>query len=302
MNIDPRIISDTEFLAELLVDSGMINGDTRTCTTDVGKRAIEIYQQFEDNPRKITFGQIQDLTLEKGSQIGMKGPYLSHVQNTGGVFRSLVLLLGKIHPDLDLPHPDVAYAAGLIHDLNATFSDYAKGGQQSKEFDEYLLAKRCGWENVASQVAMHSDYLGGVRLMAEGADFPKKEAYTDMIAMLQGDGPLSYEAIFKEFEAYMHGTDRLHLLLLTVSDYMEMGKPFFNQDSFDPDFEARSQDIMWRYHGKAVSEAKTPSLLGQALVDGGLERVGLYKGIVSTLINNDKVKIEQLRETTNFFK
>ena len=299
---DKRIIKDTEFLADLLIDPGMINGSVDECETEVGKKAIEIYQQFEHNPSIITFGDVQDLTLSQGSQIGQPGNYLGHINNTAGILRSLVIALEKIHPTLDLPHPDKAFAMGLIHDLNATFSDYEKGGQQSKEFDEYVLAVRCGWTEVATQVAMHSDYLGAIKLMAQGTTFPKQEAYTEMINVLQGDGPLSYEAIFQEFSGYMEGKDKLHLMLLTMSDYMEFGKPYFNPETFEGDFEERSKDIVWRYHGKSQSEGKTPSLLGQALIDSGMERIGLYKKILQTLINNDRKGVEQLQENTTFFK
>lgn len=302
MGIREKIIKDTEFLSELLVDSGMINGRISECETDLGKKAIEIYNQFEEDPRKISFGDVQDLTLFKKSQIGSPSDYLAHVVNTGGILRSLVLSLEKINQGLDLPHPDEAFAIGLIHDLNATFSDYSKGGQQSKEFDEYLLAKRCGWENVASRVAMHSDYLGGIRLMTEDIDFPMKESYKDMIKMLRGEGPLSYKLIFEEFQGYIEGKDRLHLMLLTISDYIENGKPFFDLDTFDKDFETRSQDVIWRYYRKALFRGETPSLLGQALVNGGVERMILYKNILSKLIKNDSEDVERFKLETNFYR
>ncbi len=301
-NLDSKIIQDSEFLGDLLVDSNMLTGEPGRCTTEVGKRALDIYYQFEDKPEKIKFGDVQDLVISEGTQIGNARDYLAHVSNTGGVFRSMVKILEKTRPNLDLPHPDVAYVIGLIHDLNATYSDYAKGGQQSKEFDQFLLAKRLGWVVVEEQVSMHSDYLGGIKLMFEGADFPMKEAYAEMTEVLRGDGPLSYNAIESQFAGYLAGMERPHLMLLTVSDYIENGKPHFNAASFEQDFDARAGDIIWRYHGKAKSEGKLPSLLGQALVNGGIERIGHYKDIVLSLLNNDKEKIEELKETTKLFR
>ena len=300
--LQDRIKKDSEFLAYLLVDPNIISGKPLQCKTEVGKRALDVYYQFEENPKKISFGDTQDLVYSEGSQISNPGKYLAHINSTGGILRSLIISLEKIHPSLNLPHPDVAYAVGLTHDLNAIFSDYEKGGQQSKEFDAYILAKRIGWEKIAGEVAMHSDYLGAIKLMAQGADFPKKEAYSEMIRVLQGDGPLSYKAIETEFTGYLAGTDKLHLILLTVSDYIENGYPHFDAEKFDENFELRSKDILWRYHGKAKSERKTPSLVGQALVNGGMERIGSYKNIVTTLLSNDQKGIEELCATTMFFK
>ncbi len=113
---------DIDFLAELLIDPGMV---TEEPNTEVGKRALKIYHQFEDDPSKITFGMLQDTVSSASTQIGNPRPYLAHISNTAGILRSLVIQLGKLHPTLTLPHPDTAYAMGLVHDLNATFSNYA---------------------------------------------------------------------------------------------------------------------------------------------------------------------------------
>ncbi|MBN1645236.1 hypothetical protein JW851_04360, partial [Candidatus Woesearchaeota archaeon] len=262
----------------------------------------DIFHQFETDTTKITFGQLQDLVYSQGTQIGNPGNYLAHISNTAGILRSLVIVLDKIHKgQLKLPHPDIAYAIGLVHDLNATFSNYAIGGQQSKEFDEFVLAKKLGFKRMADEAAMHSDYLGAINLLAEGVDFPKQEAYIGMKQILTGDGPLSYPKIEREFNSYLEGKDRLNLLLLTISDYTEKGQPHFNADKFDENFEERSKDIMWRYHGKAHSQGKLPSLLGQALVNGGMKRIAMYKKIVNVLLEANPEKIERLKQETNFF-
>ncbi len=156
---------------------------------------------------------------------------------------------------------------------------------------------------MADQVALHSDYLGIIRLMTKGKEvtFPKQEGYKGMVSVLQGDGPLSYYTIAKEFKPFMEGEDNLNLILLTVADYTENGVPSFKVATFDKDFEARSKDIQWRYHGKAVEEGRTPSLLGQALVDGGMNRIERYKDLISTLLQNNPADVEQLRARTTFF-
>ena len=293
---------DIEFLADLLVDPGIITGDSSHCNTEVGKKAIEIYNQFETHPHKINFGQLQDLVSSEGSQIGNPGPYLAHLANTAGVLRSLVLQLGKVHPDLDLPTLERAYAMGLVHDLNATFSDYKKGGQQSKEFDEFVLAKGLGWKQMEQQVAMHSDYLGAIRLMSQGVTFPKEGAYVAMKKVLQSDGLLSYQAIEEQFQGFIDGKENLSLILLTVADYMATDQPHFDLNRFDDDFLARSADIVWRYHGKAMESGQTPSLLGQALVNGGIERIGRYQELVSTLFKGAEDKIFELKSSTALWR
>jgi len=294
--------SETNFLGELFVDPGILSGDSDQCQTEVGKRAVDIYWRFETDPLSITFGDLQDLTTSEYSQIGNKGNFLKHISTTAGVFRSLTIALEKKNHQLVLPHPDFAYVMGLVHDLNATFSDYDKGGQQSKEFDEFLLAKRLGWQKMAEQVAMHSDYLGVIRLMSQGANFPKQEAYGKMTKMLQGKSPYSYKAIEKEFAGFIAGQDRLSLMLLTVAENIATDHPYFNPAEFDENFEIRSGKILHDYHGKAVEKGKIPSLLGQALVNGGMERIRKYKKIVSTLLGDQTEEMDRLRLETKFFK
>ena len=82
-----------------------------------------------------------------------------------------------------------------------------------------------------------------------------------MIKILQGKGPLSYKAIAEEFARYNESRDKLNLLLLTVSDYSENGFPYFDEDNFERNFDERTKDILWRYHGKAMQEGKIPSLI-----------------------------------------
>ncbi len=126
-----RIIQDTEIaLDELLIDSNILLGDPDKCKLEVGKRALDIYYKFEEKPRAIKFDDVKKLAESKGSQIRKPEGYLGHVSCTAVKLANLVKILGEKHPRLKLPHPENAFAMGLVHDLNATFSDYAKGGQQ----------------------------------------------------------------------------------------------------------------------------------------------------------------------------
>lgn len=305
-NDDPRIIEDTEkALFPLLADPGIFTGRPEECTTEVGKRALEIYFNFEEQPQRIKGEDLKKLIESEGSQIGNKDDYFGHITKTAGVLKSLVEILGKKYSNLDLLDPGVAYATGLVHDLNVTFSNYAAGGQESKEFDEFLLANRFCWETMAERVAMHSVDLEVIKLLTEGAELPNpnhEAAYVGMREVLQGDGPLSYVNIESRFKNYMQGKENLPLLLLTVSDYMTNEKNFFDESSFDRDFRVRSDDIIWRYYDKAIQEGRTPPLVGQTFYQGGLERVGLYKAIVSTLLKGDEKNIERLKRDTNFFR
>lgn len=281
------ITRDTEFLAELLVDKGIGTGSAEQCKTEVGKRALDILWKFETFPKAISLEEISTLARSDKSQIGQPEQYLAHLAATADIFECMARTLHKKHPNLDLPGPESCYSAGLVHDLSATFSDYAKGGQQSKEADQYFLAKRVGYTRNAAHVALHSVYLEGLKLMKNGAVFPKQEAYEGMIAVLRGAGPLSYEAIEQEFRETVQGKENLPLIVLSVADYMALPGTRFDPLTMDRDFEARSDDIMERYYHQAVREGKTPPLLGQALVgENGLEKIIRYKNIVKALLEN----------------
>ena len=105
--------------------------------------------------------------MHKESQIRNKKDFFLHCVNVGRIFRSAVIQLQKKYSNaLDLPHPDEAFAFGVIHDLNATFSSWEVGGQNSKEIDLYILAKARGIDLIANCVALHGDYIGIAKLMA----------------------------------------------------------------------------------------------------------------------------------------
>ena len=63
MNLEIR--KNTEFLSDLFIDQGVISGEPSQCVTEVGKRALDIYYQFETKPGKITFEDLDKLVKSK---------------------------------------------------------------------------------------------------------------------------------------------------------------------------------------------------------------------------------------------
>ncbi len=153
-----------------------------------------------------------------------------------------------------------------------------------------------------TEVALHSVYLETIKLMSQDVRFPKEEAFVDMKAVLKGDGPLSYKEIEKQFAEFLAGRDNLPLILLTLADYMAVDQPTFDVNHLDQNFAARSEDITFRYYGKAIADGRTPSLLGQALVSGGMDRIVGYKQLVGDLFDNHPRVISGLQNSTTFWQ
>ena len=238
-------------------------------------------------------------------EIQDKRRYVAHVINTAAILRDIVRILANTYPNIDLPTPGKAYAMGLIHDLSPAVSDYTKGGHQSKELDLFFMAEALQWPTIAEHVSMHSDYLGIARLLSKGTRLPNPEYephYRNMKEVLSGKSQLSYQSIESRFRGFIGGRENLPLLILTVVDYLENGRPSFEKGSLGRDFDERSADIMFRYYTRALQEGKQPSLVGQALIEGGMDRIKSYKKIVGVLLANNPGEIEKLSQSTNFFK
>ena len=297
MNLEIR--KNTEFLSDLFIDQGVISGEPSQCVTEVGKRALDIYYQFETKPGKITFEDLDNLVKSKNSQISNPDRHLQHLKSAATLLKSIVKTLGSIYPDLDLPTPELAYATGLVHDLNATFSDYGKTGQQTHELDGFFLATRLNFFTMRNHVTLHSDYIGVARLIANGVYFPEQEVYKGMKATLNGFSSISYQKIADEFAGFLSGKENLSLILLTVADYAADGRIFFTGENFNEAFDMRTADIESRYCQR--NEVGHLSLIGQALMSGGMQRIKSYKELISMLLNHEPYEIERLRQETNFF-
>lgn len=304
--VDDRQNSARQALSDLLVDERLLSGNAGECKTEVGKRTLELGFKFEQHPLSVTDADIERVVNSQYSQIPDKRRYIAHVTNTAAILRDIARILANTYPNIDLPTPGKAYATGLVHDLSAAVSDYAKGGHQSKELDLFFMAEALQWPTIAEHVSMHSDYLGIARLLSKGTRLPNPEYephYRNMKeVLLSGKSQLSYQSIGSRFRGFIEGRENLPLLILTVADYIENGRPSFEQGSLERDFDERFADIMWRYHTKPVQEGRPPSLIGQALVEGGMERIKYYKRIVQMLLANNPDEIEKLRQSTNFFK
>ncbi len=300
-----QLRADGELALAGLVHPEIIRGDPASCTAEFSKLIVNLCLRVEDDDyvRRITEDDVDRVMLHADSQIGRPEAHRSHIITTGYLFQSLTAALLDTHPDLDLPHPDIARAMGWLHDLNMMFSSYQRGGQLSKELDLFFLGAMNGWTRIADHMAMHSAYFEIGQLLTGEYQFPEKnEAYEGMREVLRGGGPLSLTAITERFRGYHRGTDNMPLLALTVVDYMERGLRTFDPTKIEADFAARSEDVLWRYHGKHVEAEMAPPPLGVALMSGGLTRIKGYKDIVRKLLSDDIEAIDRLRETTHLFK
>jgi hypothetical protein len=303
---------DASFLEDYLIDPELLSWSPGPKALEVTKIAIEILDIAKNKPARL-INIFEDKLLEKlinskGSQIGNKDTYLSHIVHTSMIFGKMVETLLKLHPRIDLPPTLVAGGLGLIHDLNATYSDYQKTGQQSKEIDLYFHARHLGIPLISHHVAMHSGYLEIARLihdkeLAGNVAFPKSSVYQTMQNIFWHEGPFSIESIHSEFCEFMAGRDNLPLICLSVADYLENGKSEFNQGTIEEDFRERSFDIASRYAYRPMHEKKQVSALGIALTRyGAMDRLISYKNIVKDLLENKPDVIEKYKERTTFWK
>lgn len=305
--VDPTIRREGERALEGLIDPDILSGDPARCTTEFSKLVVDLCVRMEDDfyVQKVTEQDLDHVLQHPESQIIDKDLVRSHFITAGYLYQDLVQVLQKRHHDsLDLPHPDTARTRGFFHDFNKMFSNFSVGEQQSKELDLYFLAQMNGWQRMATTMAFHNDYIGIARLLANGYSFPVKDkAYLGMRGVLQGDGALSYQEIVKKFDAFLGGKDNLPLLVLSVVDNIESGCRRFTYDTIDHDFEERGGDIKRRSYDQPLSSSGKPTLFGKALVEyGGLERMRMYKEVVKTLFSGNSDEIEQLKNTTTFFR
>ncbi|MDP3733897.1 MAG: hypothetical protein Q8R37_01595 [Nanoarchaeota archaeon] len=294
-----KIKTDAQKALTGLVSPNIIAGSPKT---DFEQRVDEILHKFAESPRSVSNQEIEAVVRHKDSQIGNPEGYFLHCVRVGKIFSSAVIQLQKKYEDsLNLPHPEDARAYGTIHDFNATFSDWSKGSQNSKELDLYFIAMARGIDTIANEIALHCDYIGIAKLMADGKPFPKQESYTGMIEILQGDGPLAYKTIEENFSVYLGGKDNLPLLTLTIVDLLENGQETFIPETIDADFTSRfTDDVLVRYtKGDTLQEMKP---LGQALLGGGAVRMEKYVKILTDFALGDSRRVREKYADTTFFR
>ncbi len=296
-----------EVALECIIDQEILSCDPARCTIEFSKLVVDLCLRIEDDSEagKITEADVDKIIYYPQSQITNKELSRRHFITAGYLYKDLVLQLERCHKAaLDLPHPDLARTMGFLHDFNKMFSNFSAGEQQSKELDLYFLAEMNGWQRIATSMALHNDYFGIARVLAEGDVFPvKNEAYAGMRRVLQGDGELSYHAIVKRFGGFLQGKDNLPLLVLTVVDNLEQGRREFSGEAIDHDFDERMSDIKRRHYDEPKVNQGEPTPFGKALVEyGGMERMQMYKEVIKTLFGGNSEMIDRLKETTTFFR
>lgn len=287
------------FLADLVVDDGLLSWHPPSSASDLAKRVIGVFHVFQERPEAVTYDMVKDIVHEPNAQIKNRDAYMAHVETVGRLFRELSRRLLERAPDLDLPPPAEAYARGLLHDISAAYSNYAKTGQESKEIDLYFHARHLGMGTLAHEVAMHGAYLEILELIFEGADFPNHQAYAGMRSALRTDN--LHHRVQDEFTFFRRGHDNLPLMVVTMADYLAVPRPFSadvldSPERFDEFFAARMNDLVVRYYTSFVHRRKRPSAFGTALIEkSGTVRADQYKTRIKQLLFGPDSDVESLR-------
>lgn len=287
------------FLADLVVDDGLLQWHPPASASDLAKRVIDVFRVFQERPEAVTYEMVKGIVDEPNAQIQNRDAYMIHVENVGRLFRELSRRLLERVPDLDLPPPTEAYARGLMHDISAAYSDYKKTGQESKEIDLYFHARHLGMETLAHEVAMHGAYLEILELIFEGAAFPHHQAYAGMRSALRTDN--LHHRVQDEFTFFRRGHDNLPLMVLTMADYLAVPRQMPSNvldspEHFDELFAARMNDLVVRYYTSLVHQRKRPSAFGTALIEkNGTVRADQYKTRIKQLLFGRDSDIESLR-------
>lgn len=289
------------FLAELVVDDGLLQWDSPASASDLAKRVIDVFRVFQEQPEAVTYEMVKDIVHEPNAQIQDRDAYMAHVENVGCLFRDLSKRLLERDSGLDIPPPEEAYVRGLLHDISAAYSDYAKTGQESKEIDLYFHGRQLGMETLAHEVAMHGAYLEILELIFEGVNFPHHQAYAGMRIALRTDN--LHRRVQDEFVFFRRSGDNLPLMALSLADYLAVPRPissdiFDSQERFDAFFAARVEDLVKRYYSSFREQGKLPSAFGQALTHkGGVVRVEEYKFRIQQMLFGSRSELTLLRHS-----
>ena len=286
--VSERIIKDTDFLANFLADPEILSGNPLYCNLEIGKEALDLYHKFETNPLKITLDDIIKIATNKESRIYTPEKYILHVKNTAEIMCYFVKDLSQKYPDLNLLNPEVAYVHGLIHDLGKVISKPVNDNYEAGNFIDFFLAKRFGWKNIESYTSMHSVHLEAFKLIYRGDEFSNKEDYKEIRKIFNDHlSPLYYPSIENQFNGLINGRENQLLILLTVADYTADENNSFKKEEFNERFNERTKSILSRYCKLYKNYPEKTSLIGKALIEGGMDRVKFYKEIVLNLLESN---------------
>jgi len=288
------------YLGQLVVDSEHLLSRKYEGAEDITKRVLDLFDVLEMEPERITEGDYKEIVEADASQIGRPGPHLLHTRNVAKISSNLVSRLSDKHPDLDLPSPKKAFVYGLIHDLAATFSFYGRDDlkQASKELPQYVIAAEFGLQDLADS-SMHGSYFGLLKMIKNSEGVFSGSHYAAWAeALNNSEHPHNYGAIMSCFGEFVHGKDKLGLIVLSVADCIDVPGAEVSVDEISSGnllqrFGIRLDDIETRY-------VNTP--LGIALSQGGRDRMENYVRVVSAFLNGDVPEGYGPREAPGLWK
>ncbi len=275
------------FLEPFLISPALMSWHPSPNASDLVKKTLNVLIILRDDPFSLKKEDIKEMVEYPDSQIGMKERYFAHILNTSQIFKQLVEELGSKYPDLNLPSPKLAETWGLVHDLSAIYSRHDdKFKQHDKELTWYFQARHLKLKDIAKHVAMHCAYFELLEMIKQGKGFKEVSLYKDWTKTLNdSESPFFFEKIKKDFVLFLQGKDNLPLITLTVSDYLDNGKPSFNLNTFEQDFYTRNEDIENRYYRNKINAGENATALGYALMEkGGKQRIETYFIIIKDLL------------------
>lgn len=287
------ISSDSvSFLAPFLMDDAILSWDAKP-KLDLTRKVREIFFKLRDCPFEVTKEDVREVVWDKESQIRNKDAYWKHITDVAGIYSGLVAKLGEKKPGLDIPEPKIAYARGLVHDIDSAFARYRgeleghKFAQHDKQLTEYFVFRVLGLDKIAKEVPMHCAYFELLKMISQGKGFSEVKLYEGWTrALNDSSNPLNFEAISQGFNLFLQGIGNFPLITLTLSDYLDNGNPIFNKETMEQDFVTRRDDLLERYYYSRTRKRQEPSALGIALVDHqGVERINKYFGSVKGLLD-----------------
>jgi len=297
---------DIRFLVPFLYDGEyLVQRSPGSDASDLTRKVHHVFDIMREDPALLRPRDVVAVVYDTNSQLCKKDERMVHFQHVGAITHQLITALLEKNPDLPLPSPEVGRAMGLVHDLSNAFARYhGTFNQDEKELTLYHLAVELNVPIVAD-AAQHSIYLEIANMIAKRKEgLPNVERYSKWSEAYNNSGnPHNIWNMFVRYgnlhaaegNDYVHGKDKLGLIVLTVADYLDDRGDHPADIKLDlkkikENFEVGSGEILARhYHGR-VKAGKSPTAAGVALVkESGLKRMELYLKVVDNLLSERSV-------------
>ncbi len=286
------------FLVPFLYDGEyLVQRSPGSNASDLTRKAHHVFDIMREDPTLLKTRDVAEVVYDANSQLVDKDGRMAHYQRVAGINHQLVTTLLERNPHLGLPSPEIARSMGLVHDLSNAFARYhGKFNQEDKELTLYHLAVELNVPIVAN-AAQHAAYLEIADMIAKRKGFATVQHYSEWSDVYnEQHNPHNVVAMFSEYgnphaaegNDYVHGKDKLSLMVLTVADFLDDGKS--NQvglKKLKENFYLRMSTIVTRDYYDRIKAGKLPTAFGVALLEkGGLQRMEAYLNTIESLLSS----------------